>query len=129
MRFRSEGLLMGNAPALAVDTAAIALKLQRAFEKELPMSVPASVFEHPSFDNHEKVLFATDPQTGLQTIIAVHSTVRGPAVGGCRMWAYETSSDAVTDVLRLSGHELQEHHGRPADWRGQERDHQAEGRV
>lgn len=36
MRFRSEGLLMGNAPALAVDTAAIALKLQRAFEKELP---------------------------------------------------------------------------------------------
>jgi leucine dehydrogenase len=94
---------MGNVPALAVDTAAIALTDQRAFKKRnSPMSVPASVFDHPSFDNHEKVLFATDPETGLQTIIAVHSTVRGPAVGGCRMWAYESSSDAVTDVLRLS---------------------------
>ncbi|MFC4724501.1 Leu/Phe/Val dehydrogenase [Glycocaulis abyssi] len=66
------------------------------------MSVPASVFEHPAFDNHEKVLFATDPATGLQAILAVHSTVRGPAVGGCRMWSYDSPADAVTDVLRLS---------------------------
>lgn len=66
------------------------------------MSVPASVFEHSSFDNHEKVLFASDPATGLQAIIAVHSTVRGPAVGGCRMWGYDSPSEAVTDVLRLS---------------------------
>lgn len=36
MRIRSEGLLMGNAPALAVDTAAIALEVRRAFKKELP---------------------------------------------------------------------------------------------
>ncbi|TRO96471.1 Glu/Leu/Phe/Val dehydrogenase [Glycocaulis profundi] len=61
-----------------------------------------SVFDHPSFDDHEKVLFADDPVTGLRAILAVHSTVRGPAVGGCRMWAYEDSHAALTDVLRLS---------------------------
>ena len=61
-----------------------------------------SVFEHKSFDDHEKVLFATDPVTGLKAIIAVHSTARGPSVGGCRMWSYDTSADALNDVLRLS---------------------------
>lgn len=61
-----------------------------------------SVFEHPSFDNHEKVLFATDQKTGLKAIIGVHSTARGPSCGGCRFWSYENSSDALQDVLRLS---------------------------
>ncbi|PWE17161.1 amino acid dehydrogenase [Marinicauda salina] len=61
-----------------------------------------SVFENPAFDNHEKILYATDEATGLKAILAVHSTARGPAVGGCRMWKYDTSDDAVTDVLRLS---------------------------
>ena len=61
-----------------------------------------SVFEHKAFDDHEKVLFATDPASGLKAILAVHSTARGPAVGGCRMWKYDSSADALTDVLRLS---------------------------
>ncbi|MEQ8406366.1 MAG: Glu/Leu/Phe/Val dehydrogenase dimerization domain-containing protein [Oceanicaulis sp.] len=61
-----------------------------------------SVFEHPAFDDHEKILFASDPVTGLKAILAVHSTARGPAVGGCRMWKYDSSADALTDVLRLS---------------------------
>ncbi|MCR9266591.1 MAG: Glu/Leu/Phe/Val dehydrogenase [Alphaproteobacteria bacterium] len=61
-----------------------------------------SVLEHPSFDNHEKVLFATDEVTGLKAIIGVHSTASGPACGGCRMWSYPNSEAALTDVLRLS---------------------------
>jgi len=61
-----------------------------------------SVFEHAAFDDHEKILFASDPETGLRAILAVHSTARGPAVGGCRMWTYANSSEALTDVLRLS---------------------------
>lgn len=61
-----------------------------------------SVFEHAAFDHHEKVLFADDPATGLKAIIAVHSTVRGPSCGGCRMWSYNNSAEALTDVLRLS---------------------------
>jgi leucine dehydrogenase len=61
-----------------------------------------SVFDHAAFDHHEKVLFADDPATGLKAIIAVHSTARGPSCGGCRMWGYDNSSEALTDVLRLS---------------------------
>jgi leucine dehydrogenase len=33
---------------------------------------------------------------------AVHSTARGPSLGGCRMWTYDDSRAAVRDVLRLS---------------------------
>ena len=61
-----------------------------------------SVLEHVSFDNHEKVLFATDETTGLKAVIGVHSTASGPACGGCRMWSYPNSDAALTDVLRLS---------------------------
>jgi leucine dehydrogenase len=35
-------------------------------------------------------------------MVAVHSTVRGPALGGCRMWSYDDSRAAVRDALRLS---------------------------
>ena len=61
-----------------------------------------SVFDHPDFDNHENVLFARDDKTGLQAILAVHSSANGPAIGGCRMWTYNDSSEALKDVLRLS---------------------------
>lgn len=61
-----------------------------------------SVFEHHEFDGHENVLFCNDKATGLQAIIAVHNTNLGPSLGGCRMWQYADSADALTDVLRLS---------------------------
>jgi len=61
-----------------------------------------SVFEHPEFDAHEQVLFVTDPSIGLFGIIALHSTALGPAAGGCRMHPYQSTDDALTDVLRLS---------------------------
>jgi leucine dehydrogenase len=35
-------------------------------------------------------------------IVAVHSTARGPALGGCRMWRYEDARAAIRDGLRLS---------------------------
>jgi leucine dehydrogenase len=60
------------------------------------------VFEMPEFDDHEDVVFHHDAATGLRAIVAIHSTVLGPAAGGCRMWAYPSSSDALGDVLRLS---------------------------
>ena len=61
-----------------------------------------SIFDHPDFDDHEQVVFCHDPATGLKAIIAIHSTVLGPALGGCRMWPYAAEDEAVTDVLRLS---------------------------
>ncbi|MFD3191899.1 Leu/Phe/Val dehydrogenase [Sedimentitalea sp. HM32M-2] len=60
------------------------------------------LFSHPSFDNHEQVLFVSDAACGLTGIIGVHSTVLGPAAGGCRMYPYASTQDALTDVLRLS---------------------------
>lgn len=41
-------------------------------------------------------------RSGLFTMVAVHSSVRGPALGGCRMWHYDDSRAAMRDVLRLS---------------------------
>ena len=35
---------------------------------------------------YEQIVFGHDPETGLQTIIAIYSTARGPALGGTRMW-------------------------------------------
>ncbi|MBU2978024.1 Glu/Leu/Phe/Val dehydrogenase dimerization domain-containing protein [Alteromonas sp. C1M14] len=61
-----------------------------------------SVFEHPEFDSHEHVAFCHDKASGLSAIIAVHNTHLGPALGGCRMWPYINSHEALNDVLRLS---------------------------
>ena len=41
-------------------------------------------------------------RSGLYTIVAVHSTARGPSLGGCRMWTYPDSRAAVRDAMRLS---------------------------
>ncbi len=60
------------------------------------------MFHHPDFDDHEQVLFARDVTAGLRAIVAVHSSVLGPAFGGCRMWPYRDEAEALTDALRLS---------------------------
>ena len=61
-----------------------------------------ALFNLPAFYNHEQVSFYTDQATGLKSIIAIHDTTLGPAVGGCRMWNYASDEEALTDVLRLS---------------------------
>lgn len=66
------------------------------------MSVTASgdLFEQGS--EHEQVVFAHDPGTGLKAIIAIHSTALGPALGGTRFYPYASTAEAVTDVLNLA---------------------------
>jgi leucine dehydrogenase len=61
-----------------------------------------TLFDSPSFANHEGVHAFYDEKTGLKALIAVHSTARGAAVGGCRMWNYASADEALEDVLRLS---------------------------
>lgn len=51
---------------------------------------------------HEDVHIAVDPATGLQAIIAIHSTSLGPALGGTRFLPYRRFDDALEDVLGLS---------------------------
>lgn len=61
-----------------------------------------TLFDSPAFEGHEGVHSFFDEKTGLKTIIAVHSTARGPAAGGCRMWPYASAAAALEDALRLS---------------------------
>jgi leucine dehydrogenase len=60
------------------------------------------IFDRREFDGHELVVFGHDSASSLRAIIAIHSTALGPAAGGCRMWPYATTGEAVADVLRLS---------------------------
>jgi glutamate dehydrogenase/leucine dehydrogenase len=53
--------------------------------------------------DHERVVVRQDPETGLRLIVAVHSTVLGPALGGMRLRAYPGGiSEALEDVLGLA---------------------------
>jgi glutamate dehydrogenase/leucine dehydrogenase len=64
--------------------------------------VRVSVFDAVAAEGHEQVLHGYDPVSGLKTIIAIHSTALGPALGGTRFYAYGSEEEALTDVLRLS---------------------------
>lgn len=61
-----------------------------------------NVIEQMDKYGHEEIVFGRDEKTGLRTIIAVHDTTLGPAVGGTRFFNYESEEDALYDVLRLS---------------------------
>ncbi|MBM7568205.1 Leu/Phe/Val dehydrogenase [Paenibacillus sacheonensis] len=50
----------------------------------------------------EQVVFCQEERSGLQAVIAIHSTKMGPALGGCRMWVYDSENDAVADAVRLA---------------------------
>ena len=52
--------------------------------------------------DHEELYVRRGPRSGLNTIVAVHSTLRGPSLGGCRMWTYDDNRAAIRDALRLS---------------------------
>jgi leucine dehydrogenase len=60
------------------------------------------VFELMKEMEHEQVVFCHDPHSNLKAIIAIHNTTLGPALGGTRMWNYNSDDDAVVDALRLS---------------------------
>ena len=50
----------------------------------------------------EQVAFATDDDTGLRAIVAIHSTVLGPGLGGTRFHPFASERAALVDVLRLA---------------------------
>lgn len=60
--------------------------------------------EHEVLDvsTHEEVVRFSDPDRGLRAVIAVHSSVLGPALGGTRFYPFASFDAALADVLRLS---------------------------
>ena len=61
-----------------------------------------SVFDLMREMGHEQVVFCHDPHSGLNAIIAIHNTTLGPALGGTRLWNYNSHSEGIIDALRLS---------------------------
>ncbi len=51
---------------------------------------------------YERVASCRDEASGLHALIAVHSTVLGPALGGMRMLPYSSEEEALFDVRRLA---------------------------
>lgn len=65
-------------------------------------AMATDVFKDMRRGGHEEVVFCQDADSGLRAIIAVHSTLLGPALGGVRMWPYASTDEALQDVLRLA---------------------------
>jgi len=61
-----------------------------------------SIFDLMSRHGHEQLVFCLNREIGLKAIIAIHDTTLGPALGGTRMWPYQTEEDAIQDALRLA---------------------------
>lgn len=60
------------------------------------------IIQSKPIGDYERVIRACDRASGLRAIVAIHNTRRGPALGGCRMWSYNTEEEALEDALRLS---------------------------
>jgi len=60
------------------------------------------IFDTIASMGHEQVVLCHDDATGYRGIIAIHSTVLGPALGGTRFWNYANDDEAIVDALRLA---------------------------
>jgi leucine dehydrogenase len=65
-----------------------------AVHSELSRSDPPAGFED--------MLVLSGERSGVTIAIAVHSTALGPALGGARLWHYESLDDGVADAQRLA---------------------------
>ena len=64
--------------------------------------IQMEVFKALEERDYEQVVFNYDKVSGLKSIIVIHNTTLGPALGGARMWPYKSEEEALTDALRLA---------------------------
>src|SRR3546814_12279670 len=50
----------------------------------------------------ETIHVVSDAASGLEGVIVLHSTRRGPAAGGCRLWRYADRAALTADALRVA---------------------------
>jgi leucine dehydrogenase len=60
------------------------------------------IFDTLASMGHEQVVLNHDEAAGYRGIIAIHSTILGPALGGTRFWSYASDDEAIVDALRLA---------------------------
>ena len=49
------------------------------------------------------MVFFQDKSSGLKSIVAVHNTILGPALGGTRFWNYNSEAEAVNVTTLPAG--------------------------
>ena len=60
------------------------------------------LFDRLAEMGHEQLVMCSDASAGYRGIIAIHSTILGPALGGTRFWSYASDEEAIIDALRLA---------------------------
>ncbi|MFD1360648.1 Leu/Phe/Val dehydrogenase [Lentibacillus salinarum] len=60
------------------------------------------IFKYLEQGDYEQLVFCQDKNSGLKAVIAIHDTTLGPALGGTRMWTYDSEEKAIEDALRLA---------------------------
>jgi leucine dehydrogenase len=66
------------------------------------MKKDLKVFEYMETHRYEQVVMFYDKTTGLKGVTCIHNTTLGPALGGTRLWNYESEDEAIYDCLRLA---------------------------
>lgn len=61
-----------------------------------------NIYTEMDIAGYERVVRCDNEKVGFTSWAAVHDTTMGPALGGCRVWNYESDELALTDALRLS---------------------------
>ncbi|HXL33285.1 MAG TPA: Glu/Leu/Phe/Val dehydrogenase dimerization domain-containing protein, partial [Gemmatimonadales bacterium] len=87
-----------SSPAVSIPAPSAAADPGRTPGEREGLDLFALLAEH----EHEQVSAYYDPSTGYRGIIAIHSTVLGPALGGTRFWSYPSDTAALVDCLRLA---------------------------
>jgi leucine dehydrogenase len=82
--------------AVTVGRVGAAVDLASAVARAEPTSIPPVGFDH------EELVVLRGERSGLYCIVAIHSTVLGPALGGLRLWWYPEVIDGARDALRLA---------------------------
>ena len=60
------------------------------------------IFDYLEKYDYEQLVLCHDSASGLRAIICIHDTTLGPALGGTRMWQYDSEDAAIVDALRLA---------------------------
>ncbi|WP_246944625.1 Leu/Phe/Val dehydrogenase [Bacillus pinisoli] len=60
------------------------------------------MFKYMETYDYEQLVLCQDKESGLKAIICIHDTTLGPALGGTRMWTYDSEEAAIEDALRLA---------------------------
>ena len=60
-----------------------------------------ALFSHLEYHGYGELHIAYDRDTGLRSLIAIHDTRLGPALGGCRFITYAGMEQAAIDAMRL----------------------------